>query len=124
MNSLGRPRWVSNVHALIGNGDKAVHLSAHCVPFSYIIATVHLDLQGNLFKGEIPEEWEGLKDLETLNLADCEHIQGNFPSAVAEMKKLKYLSLHNTKLDGPIPSFLGDLKNLGKFLSSAVSTPC
>ena len=83
------------------------------------LRTVHLGLQGNDFQGEIPDEWEGMKKLEILDLADCKKIRGPVPAALEGMRALKYLSLHNTSVEGQIPAFLGGLTKLSKWLSTA-----
>lgn len=81
---------------------------------SYSLFPVRLRLNGNLFAGPVPARWAALRVLETLDLSHCKGIEGEIPSAFASMSEMKYLKLHNTNLEGPIPGFLGKLKKLSK----------
>ncbi|KAG4127644.1 hypothetical protein ERO13_D10G227800v2, partial [Gossypium hirsutum] len=70
-----------------------------------------LDLVGNSFYNQIPQEIGGLRRLEALHLAN-NSISGEIPSNLSACSKLISVDMTNNQLTGEIPSLLGLLSNL------------
>ncbi|MBA0635464.1 hypothetical protein Godav_029759, partial [Gossypium davidsonii] len=70
-----------------------------------------LDLAGNSFYNQIPQEIGGLRRLEALDLTD-NSISGEIPSNLSACSKLIIVDMTNNQLTGEIPSLLGLLSNL------------
>ncbi|XVF10854.1 hypothetical protein REPUB_Repub07fG0218800 [Reevesia pubescens] len=76
-----------------------------------------LDLEGNSFNNEIPEEIGRLRRLEILQLAN-NSFSGKIPSNLSRCSKLTFVHMRSNQLTGEIPGLLGRLSNL-KALSLA-----
>jgi Leucine-rich repeat (LRR) protein len=74
-----------------------------------LIAIKHLDLSKNNFHGAVPSYYgENNTHLELLYLSENAHMMpGVIPTNFANLTKLRDLSLRNTNLQGPIPTFIG-----------------
>ncbi|KAK8334201.1 hypothetical protein V6Z11_A10G258200 [Gossypium hirsutum] len=70
-----------------------------------------LDLVGNSFYNQIPQEIGGLRRLEALNLAN-NSISGEIPSNLSACSKLILVDMSDNQLTGEIPALLGLLSNL------------
>ncbi|TYI62698.1 hypothetical protein E1A91_D10G265300v1 [Gossypium mustelinum] len=70
-----------------------------------------LDLVGNSFYNQIPQEIRGLRRLEALHLAN-NFISGEIPSNLSACSKLISVDISRNQLTGEIPSLLGLLSNL------------
>ncbi|MBA0629676.1 hypothetical protein Godav_024193 [Gossypium davidsonii] len=70
-----------------------------------------LDLVGNSFYNQIPQEIGGLRRLEALHLAN-NSISGEIPSNLSACSKLILVDMRGNQLTGEIPSSLGLLSNL------------
>ncbi|KAG8480297.1 hypothetical protein CXB51_024742 [Gossypium anomalum] len=70
-----------------------------------------LDLVGNSFYNQIPQEIRGLRRLEALNLAN-NSISGEIPSNLSACSKLTLVDMSDNRLTGEIPALLGLLSNL------------
>ncbi|PPR85749.1 hypothetical protein GOBAR_AA34940 [Gossypium barbadense] len=70
-----------------------------------------LDLVGNSFYNQIPQEICGLRRLEALNLAN-NSISGEIPSNLSACSKLILVDMSDNQLTGEIPALLGLLSNL------------
>ncbi|TYI07959.1 hypothetical protein ES332_A10G263000v1 [Gossypium tomentosum] len=70
-----------------------------------------LDLVGNSFYNQIPQEIRGLRRLEALNLAN-NSISGEIPSNLSACSKLTLVDMSDNQLTGEIPALLGLLSNL------------
>ncbi|KAK5795413.1 hypothetical protein PVK06_036677 [Gossypium arboreum] len=70
-----------------------------------------LDLVGNSFYNQIPQEIGGLRRLEALNLAN-NSIIGGIPSNLSACSKLISVDMSDNQLTGQIPALLGLLSNL------------
>ncbi|TYI07960.1 hypothetical protein ES332_A10G263100v1 [Gossypium tomentosum] len=70
-----------------------------------------LDLVGNSFYNQIPQEIGGLRRLEALNLAN-NSISGEIPSNLSACSKLLLVDMSDNQLTGEIPALLGLLSNL------------
>lgn len=84
-----------------------------------LVNLVELQLFGNKLTGKIPDEIGNLTNLELLSLG--EHTGGNdfdageIPHSFSKLVKLKSLFLAGCKLNGEIPTWIGQLVNLVKF---------
>ncbi|CAL9023428.1 unnamed protein product [Prunus brigantina] len=66
-----------------------------------------LDLSGNYFIGQIPQQvFTNLGKLEYLNLTN-NNFEGPIPSSIGQLRELKYLNLRKNSLNSSIPSELG-----------------
>ncbi|PPR88680.1 hypothetical protein GOBAR_AA32008 [Gossypium barbadense] len=70
-----------------------------------------LDLVGNSFYNQIPQEIGGLRRLEALHLAN-NSISGKIPSNLSACSKLTLVDMRGNQLIGEIPASLGLLSNL------------
>ncbi|XVF23090.1 hypothetical protein REPUB_Repub13aG0008000 [Reevesia pubescens] len=70
-----------------------------------------LNLEGNGFNNEIPQEIGRLRRLEILQLAN-NSISGEIPSNLSECSKLSFVHMRSNQLIGEIPGLLGLLSNL------------
>ncbi|KAK5795417.1 hypothetical protein PVK06_036683 [Gossypium arboreum] len=70
-----------------------------------------LDLVGNSFYNQIPQEISGLRRLEALHLAN-NSISGEIPSNLSACSKLTLVDMRGNQLIGEIPASLGLLSNL------------
>ncbi|TYJ16278.1 hypothetical protein E1A91_A10G241300v1 [Gossypium mustelinum] len=70
-----------------------------------------LDLVGNSFYNQIPQEISGLRRLEALNLAN-NSISGEIPSNLSACSELILVDMSDNQLMGEIPVLLGLLSNL------------
>ncbi|TYH00346.1 hypothetical protein ES288_A10G268400v1, partial [Gossypium darwinii] len=70
-----------------------------------------LDLAGNSFYNQIPQEIGGLRRLEALDLTN-NSVSGEIPSNLSACSKLILVDMTNNQLTGEIPSSLGLLSNL------------
>uniref|UniRef100_A0A6N2L7F8 non-specific serine/threonine protein kinase n=1 Tax=Salix viminalis TaxID=40686 RepID=A0A6N2L7F8_SALVM len=83
-------------------------------------ATAHFlggDLWANYLSGNIPLEWAGTK-LELLSLG-VNRLNGKIPSYLGNITTLRYLSIENNMFSGTVPPELGDLVNLENLTLSA-----
>ncbi|KAJ6296978.1 hypothetical protein OIU78_022660 [Salix suchowensis] len=76
-----------------------------------------LDLWANYLSGNIPPEWAGTK-LELLSLG-VNRLNGTIPSYLGNITTLRYLSIENNMFSGTVPPELGDLVNLENLTLSA-----
>ncbi|KAG4181544.1 hypothetical protein ERO13_A10G234750v2, partial [Gossypium hirsutum] len=70
-----------------------------------------LNLSGNNFRDDIPQEIGGLRRLETLSLIN-NSLSGEIPSNLSACSKLTLVDMTGNQLTGEIPSVLGSLSNL------------
>ncbi|XP_040957992.1 probable LRR receptor-like serine/threonine-protein kinase At3g47570 [Gossypium hirsutum] len=70
-----------------------------------------LNLSGNSFYNQIPQEVGHLRRLEILDLSS-NSISGEIPPNLSSCSKLKIVRMGSNQLTGEIPSFLGFLSNL------------
>ncbi|KAK8277688.1 hypothetical protein V6Z11_D10G291600, partial [Gossypium hirsutum] len=70
-----------------------------------------LNLSGNSFRNDIPQEIGGLRRLETLSLIN-NSLSGEIPSNLSACSKLTLVDMTGNQLTGEIPSMLGSLSNL------------
>nr|KJB74273.1 hypothetical protein B456_011G284400 [Gossypium raimondii] len=70
-----------------------------------------LNLSGNSFHNQIPQEVGHLRRLEILDLTS-NSISGEIPPNLSSCSKLKIVRMGSNQLTGEIPSFLGFLSNL------------
>ncbi|XP_052478296.1 probable LRR receptor-like serine/threonine-protein kinase At3g47570 [Gossypium raimondii] len=70
-----------------------------------------LDLVGNSFYNQIPQEIGGLRRLEALDLTN-NSVSGEIPSNLSACSKLIFVYMSGNQLTGEIPSVLGLLSNL------------
>ncbi|KAK3223900.1 hypothetical protein Dsin_010925 [Dipteronia sinensis] len=71
-----------------------------------------LDLSGNNFSGDFPEELKKLSGLVVLNLSR-NHISGKIPENISSLHQLSSLDLSSNNLSGSIPPTLSSLSFLG-----------
>lgn len=62
--------------------------------------------------GRIPDEVADLPYLEELRFEELPRLKGPIPSALANLRRLRILSITETQVSGPIPSSLGKIKTL------------
>ncbi|KAE8653470.1 hypothetical protein Csa_006926 [Cucumis sativus] len=72
---------------------------------------VLLDLSGNHLSGQIPTSIGDLKSIKLLNLAD-NNLSGNIPSTFGNLEHVETLDLSHNKLSGSIPKSLAKLHQL------------
>mmetsp|Transcript_4594 Transcript_4594/g.7950 ORF Transcript_4594/g.7950 Transcript_4594/m.7950 type:complete len:1277 (+) Transcript_4594:628-4458(+) len=75
---------------------------------------VHLDISNCSFSGSVPGHLFNLPQLEVLDM-NMNNLSGELPAdaiASAQSSKLKFLSLHSNNITGPIPTSIGQLKNV------------
>ncbi|CAI9098795.1 OLC1v1035503C1 [Oldenlandia corymbosa var. corymbosa] len=72
---------------------------------------VSLDISGNDFHGEIPEELSRLRRLKVLNFL-INNLSGQIPSWIGSLHELRYLGLMNNSFTGIIPPSISNLSNL------------
>ncbi|XP_058008543.1 putative receptor like protein 25 [Hevea brasiliensis] len=70
-----------------------------------------IDLSGNNFFGEIPEELMNLSGLQNLNLSGNK-LDGKIPRNIGKLKSLESLDLSKNDFSGSIPSSISDLNFL------------
>lgn len=88
-------------------------VKAHIWAYKYILSTfTSLDLSGNSFSGQIPEEMGYLRGLLSLNLSH-NHLSGDIPNNLGNMTSLEALDFSYNQLWGSIPATLADLDSLG-----------
>jgi Leucine-rich repeat (LRR) protein len=72
----------------------------------------HVDVSGNDFDGTIPTQMCNCPELEYLLLSGNEFEEGNIPSCIANLDKLRDLELGDAQLSGEIPTQLAQLRDL------------
>ncbi|KAK4487069.1 hypothetical protein RD792_006384 [Penstemon davidsonii] len=101
--------WISRLSSLEHLDFSSVDLS----PTKDLLKNLEeLDLAGNRFYGQLPEEIGGLKKLMYLDLSDNVFINGTIPNSLGKLSALRVLGLANNNLSGSIPSSVGDLRKL------------
>ncbi|KAK4487068.1 hypothetical protein RD792_006383, partial [Penstemon davidsonii] len=101
--------WISRLSSLEHLDLSSVDLS----PTKDLLKNLEeLDLAGNRFYGQLPEEIGGLKKLIYLDLSDNVFINGTIPNSLGKLSALTMLGLSSNNLSGTIPSSLGDLREL------------
>ncbi|XP_024984817.1 receptor-like protein 36 [Cynara cardunculus var. scolymus] len=70
-----------------------------------------VDLSGNKFEGEIPNEICTLNSLIVLNLSN-NHLNGQIPQAIGNLSEIESLDLSRNQLSGKIPQSLADITSL------------
>lgn len=80
---------------------------------------VALELYDNQLTGQLPNSFQYLTSLETLNL-DGNGLRGPFPTELGAMTHLKTLNLSKNNLSGIIPTEVGLLSNLCKCTMDAL----
>ncbi|TXF88000.1 T9SS type A sorting domain-containing protein [Neolewinella aurantiaca] len=90
----------------------------NCDPCSYYGVSCNSEgrvrriaLEGNSISGELPEEIDGLTQLEEIYLG-INQIGGELPTSLGELSQLRVLSLWANRLEGSIPSELGLIDSL------------
>ncbi|CAI0453640.1 unnamed protein product [Linum tenue] len=73
--------------------------------------TQYLNLQGNLFSGEIPDCWKNWQSLEALKLSSNK-FTGRIPNSIGTLTSLLSLHIQNNSLTGDIPLSLGNCSKL------------
>jgi hypothetical protein len=66
----------------------------------------------NWLRGEFPEEIALLEDLKHISVYHNPGVGGAFPGAVRNIPKLEYLAMHFCALEGPIPTWIGEMTSL------------
>ncbi|KAH6555992.1 hypothetical protein KP509_1Z211700 [Ceratopteris richardii] len=93
-----------------------------CLPYAYNWLTCNnvsrpniytISLENHNLHGAIPNQFNSLKHLTKLSLAE-NMLNGSIPN-LGDLQDLKILDLHNNQLSGSIPDFLGDLPALTTF---------
>ncbi|CAI9112436.1 OLC1v1012886C2 [Oldenlandia corymbosa var. corymbosa] len=72
---------------------------------------VSLEMYGNNFHGELPEELSRLRRLEVLDLS-INNLGGDFPSWIGYLSELRFLDLMNNSFTGSIPTSISNLSSL------------
>ncbi|XP_024974826.1 receptor-like protein 19 [Cynara cardunculus var. scolymus] len=70
-----------------------------------------VDLSGNKFEGEIPNERCTLNSLIVLNLSN-NHLNGQIPQTIGNLSEIESLDLSRNQLSGKIPQSLADITSL------------
>ncbi|KAH7307103.1 hypothetical protein KP509_22G045800 [Ceratopteris richardii] len=90
-----------------------------CLPYAYNWLTCNnvsrpniytISLENHNLHGAIPNQFNSLKHLTELSLAE-NMLNGSIPN-LGDLQNLKILDLHDNQLSGSIPDFLGDLPAL------------
>ncbi|XP_039069290.1 LRR receptor-like serine/threonine-protein kinase RPK2 [Hibiscus syriacus] len=77
-----------------------------------------LDLEGNSFTGELPDEIVGLRNLRVLNLG-LNELEGEVPASLSKFVDLEVLNLAGNKLKGSMSGYFGGFYKLkGLYLSN------
>jgi Leucine-rich repeat (LRR) protein len=71
-----------------------------------------VSLTNNLLSGTISEAFSGLTFLQTLRLRHMPFLTGDIPSAIGQLKHLRYLDISYTNISGKIPPILSTLSEL------------
>ncbi|TYG51703.1 hypothetical protein ES288_D10G281000v1 [Gossypium darwinii] len=107
--------WNSSIHFCqwpgVRCGRKHRRVTKLKLGFLKLSGSLELDLAGNSFYNQIPQELGGLRRLEALDLTN-NSISGEIPSNLSACSKLILVDMTNNQLTGEIPSLLGLLSNL------------
>jgi hypothetical protein len=85
---------------------------------------VTLMLGDTYLGGSIPDAWGNLNLLETLSLKNTTNFLGELPSSFRNLTNLKHLDLTNSKFEGTLPEFLGDMSSLEFLSGSDIANRC
>ncbi|CAI0389504.1 unnamed protein product [Linum tenue] len=93
-------------------------ITTKAFPYSYqgrnLLLMSGINLSGNNFTGEIPEEFGNLTSIKLLNLSH-NALTGSIPSTFSKFEQIESLDLCYNNLTGSIPAQLVDLNSLAVF---------
>ncbi|CAI0389505.1 unnamed protein product [Linum tenue] len=95
-----------------------MEITTKAFPYSYqgrnLLLMSGINLSGNNFTGEIPEEFGNLTSIKLLNLSH-NALTGSIPSTFSKFEQIESLDLCYNNLTGSIPAQLVDLNSLAVF---------
>ncbi|XVF18631.1 hypothetical protein REPUB_Repub11eG0039200 [Reevesia pubescens] len=107
--SLPMSNWTSPLSFLNLNGCRfKVSLPTSVGNLTQITS---IDLSGNSFEGQIPDVFEKLNKLKTLEFYGC-NFSGQLPRTMLNLTELVHLGISYNRLEGPLPDHVNGLQNL------------